>query len=180
MKKHGIAMVVVMFAVIAFAAAPSVAGMHEGKAAVRGSNLIGAQVVNRDNQEVGTVEDIIVGRNGRVNYLVIDHKGMLGRADTLIPVPYSAVDRTAERGDRIVLDASREELQNAPSFASNDWPNFSDRSYEKNVRGYYGTTPSSKNWPDFKGGAWTEGEEEKTMPGNVPEMGTREGKMDQQ
>lgn len=166
MKKSGIVMVMVVFALVAFAAAPSVAGMHEGKAALRGSNMIGAKVVNRDNQDMGTVEDIVISRNGRVNYLIIDHKGMLGSADTLTPVPFSAVDRKAKGGEKIVLDASKEELQNAPSFARNNWPNFSDQSYQENVRGYYGSTPSSKNWPDFEGGAWTEGEEPRAMPGD--------------
>ena len=116
---------------------------HGSQVAFRGTDLIGKDVVNRNYEELGNVEDIIIGGDGRVTYLVISHGGVLGIGDNLIPVPFSAVSRGSEGDDNIMLDISRQDLENAPNFAQTEWPDFDDANYENEVHGYFGGTPTS-------------------------------------
>ncbi|MGA6926807.1 MAG: PRC-barrel domain-containing protein [Desulfosarcina sp.] len=116
---------------------------HQGKqVSFRGSDLIGEEVVNRNDEEMGEVEDIVIGRDGRVSYVLISHGGVLGIGDNLIPVPFSAISRSAQDDDDIVIDMTKEELENAPNFAKNQWPDFDDDAYQNEVHGYYGGTPT--------------------------------------
>lgn len=109
--------------------------------AIRGSDLIGKAVVNRDDEEIGTVEDIVIGQDGRVNYLVIAYGGLLGMGDSLSPIPLSKVDRTHTNENNLKISVSKAELKEAPNFADNAWPDFTDENYDEAVQGYFGGTP---------------------------------------
>ena len=111
------------------------------KKAVRGTDLIGKGVFNRDNEEIGSVNDIVIGKDGRVNYLIVEYGGVMGMGDRLAPIPLSAVDRSYDNDNNLRINVSKEELDNAPNFADNAWPDFNDDSYQDRLRGYYGGVP---------------------------------------
>lgn len=120
-------------------------GMADRKgsqASFRGSDLMGREVVNRNDEELGNVEDIVIGRDGRVTYVLVSHGGVLGMGDSLVPVPFSAVSRGSQDDENIVIDMSKKEMENAPNFAKNQWPDFEDPDYENEVHGYFGGTPT--------------------------------------
>lgn len=113
---------------------------------IRGSQLIGKNAVSRNNEELGNIEDVVFGKDGQANFLVISHGEVLGMGGNLIPVPFSAIDQgSASSEDNIVLNVDEQELKDAPSFADNEWPDFSDSQYEQQVQGYFGGTPSSES-----------------------------------
>lgn len=169
MKRYGI-MLIVLIAAAAIMTAPAAfagdkmksgqstgmmqqSGMESGQGfhtTVRGSELIGKDVVNRNEEELGSVEDIIIGADGRLNYLVVSHGGVLGIGDNLIAVPVSAIDASVDSEESIVLNVSREELENAPNFAKTEWPDFADPSYENDVQGYFGTSAAGKEGGKMK------------------------------
>lgn len=108
------------------------------KNAMRGTDLIGQGVYNRNNEEIGSVEDLVIGSDGQVNYLVIEYGGILGMGDRLVPIPMSKIDRSRTEDSNIRINVSKEELDNAPNFTTNEWPNFNDDGYQDELRGYYG------------------------------------------
>lgn len=97
---------------------------HIGSAPVNGmhaSDLIGAKVKTTQNEEVGPVNDLIIGENGQVVAIVIGVGGFLGMGEKDVAVGWDHVSRSGasdEQGLRI--DVSREDLGSAPKFAKRD------------------------------------------------------------
>lgn len=82
---------------------------------MRTSDLKGKAVVNEKNEKIGTVDDLIVGRD-RVLFAVLQVGGFLGIGSHFVAVPYQSL-QISDRGSKIVLPgASKEALQNLPEF----------------------------------------------------------------
>ena len=54
----------------------------------RSSRIVGATVYNDSNQSIGMVDDLIVGKDGKVSTAVISVGGFLGIGSKLVGVPY--------------------------------------------------------------------------------------------
>ena len=54
----------------------------------RSSRIVGATVYNDSNQSVGSVDDLIVGQDGKISAAVISVGGFLGIGNKLVKVPY--------------------------------------------------------------------------------------------
>jgi sporulation protein YlmC with PRC-barrel domain len=101
-------------------------------------SLIGTAVVNAAGESLGSIEEIMLHTDtGDVAYAVLSFGGFLGIGDKLFAVPWEAmkVDTATER---IVLDADRERLENAPGFDKDNWPLTADAEWMTEVHGYYG------------------------------------------
>ena len=82
----------------------------------RTSKLKGTNVVNDQNEKIGTLDDIIIGRDGNALFAVLQVGGFLGLGGRLVAVPYQNLD-VSDDGRRIVLPgATKEALKNLPEF----------------------------------------------------------------
>ncbi|MBV9785479.1 MAG: PRC-barrel domain-containing protein [Acidisphaera sp.] len=54
----------------------------------RSSRIVGATVYNDQNQSIGTVNDLIVGQDGKISQAVISVGGFLGMGTKLVGVPF--------------------------------------------------------------------------------------------
>ncbi len=81
----------------------------------RTSKLVGAAVFNGANQQVGSVDDLVLDHAGRVVLGVISVGGFLGVGGKLVAVPFGAlhVDGT---GKVTLPDASKDSLNKMPGF----------------------------------------------------------------
>ena len=105
---------------------------------VRASELIGRDVVDERREIIGTIEDLIIGLEGRLQYLVVARGGVLGIGERLIAVPFDAVEQTGGDEADIMLERGRQTLADAPSFDPVEtWPDFSDPDYESELRRYF-------------------------------------------
>src|SRR5947209_8985482 len=52
------------------------------------SRIVGATVYNDTDQSIGTVDDLIVGQDGKISAAVISVGGFLGIGSKLVKVPY--------------------------------------------------------------------------------------------
>lgn len=104
------------------------------------SQLMDRDVKTANGEKIGEVSDVILDRNGNVSYLVVSHGGVLGMGDRLTPIPVSAFHKG--NGQELTVNIDRNRLDNAPHFTSNQWPNFEDRTWDQQVRGYYGSAGS--------------------------------------
>jgi uncharacterized protein YrrD len=83
----------------------------------RASKVRGASVVNEAGDRIGTIDDIIITRDGKESYAVLSVGGFLGMGDHLIAVPYSQLGMAESR---IVLrGATTDTLKQLPQFKYN-------------------------------------------------------------
>lgn len=105
------------------------------------STMMGDSVRNPQGEDLGKVEDLVVDLDaGCIAYAVLSFGRYLGRRDKHFAVPWEAL-RIAPHERRVVLDISKERLENAPGFAKDNWPKTVDREWLRGVYAYYGYTP---------------------------------------
>ena len=84
------------------------------------TNLIGETVYNGtgdDAENIGNVNDIVIGSNGEVESVVIGVGGFLGLGEKNVAVNYSEVDWAERDGDRwLVIAATKEQLEAQADF----------------------------------------------------------------
>jgi sporulation protein YlmC with PRC-barrel domain len=104
------------------------------------SSLSGDPVVNPAGEDLGKIHELMIDlASGRVAYAVLSFGGFLGMGNKLFAIPWSALTIDQENR-RIVLNAAKETLQNAPGFDKDNWPDMSDPSWRAEIHKYYGVT----------------------------------------
>src|SRR5947208_11033517 len=81
-------------------------------------NLIGAKVGGPDNATVGSINDLLLEKNGNVVAAVIGVGGFLGIGSKNVAVPFKSLElsRDPDGTDKIAMRFSKDELQQAPDF----------------------------------------------------------------
>jgi hypothetical protein len=115
----------------------------------RASTLIGMPVAAADGSALGAVKDIIFDRRGRATHVVIAYGaapqanpqalpndvGTTPAADSkLTAMPWDAA-MACIKGGRLLLDDAQ--LQSAPSFTPDTWPNFDDPGWSETTDAYW-------------------------------------------
>lgn len=78
------------------------------------SKLIGKKVVNSQDEDVGSIDDVIVGQDEKVSHAVIAVGGVLGIGKHLVAVPF---DELQMQGDHVVYStATKDQLASMPQF----------------------------------------------------------------
>lgn len=108
---------------------------------VSASTLAGYRVRNRRNEDLGAIEELMIDpESGCIAYAVLCFGGFLGVGDKLYAVPWERLQLNAD--DRVLIfDWDSEDLDGAPAFEQNDWPDFGDAGWEREIHNYYGTRP---------------------------------------
>ena len=103
--------------------------------------LTGDTVRNRQDEELGNVEEIMIDLDsGRVSYFVLSAGGFLGVGDKYFAIPWELLEVDTENHD-VVVDLSKETVENAPGFDKDNWPDGSDLNWLNDIYTYYGTEP---------------------------------------
>ena len=82
----------------------------------RASKVVGAAVYNGQNQQIGTIDDLILNHENQATLAVISVGGFLGVGGKMVAVPYGKIERTDD-GKVMLQDGSKESLGKQPSFA---------------------------------------------------------------
>lgn len=86
---------------------------------VLAEDLLGATVYNGSNENVGDINDLIIGLDGTVEGVVIGVGGFLGLGEKDVAVEMAALDVVDMEGStRIVTSASKADLEAAQEFVS--------------------------------------------------------------
>src|SRR5438477_10888435 len=91
-----------------------VVDLHSVAEGYRASKLIGSSVVNDQNEKIGTVEDIIIGKD-KVLFAVLQVGGFLHLGGHMVAVPYQSLVLD-EPGKVKLPGATQEALKNLPEF----------------------------------------------------------------
>lgn len=109
------------------------------------SKLMKLPVLNRQDENIGSVEDIIVElRSGRVVAAIVSSGGFLGMGDSLNAIPPAAL-QFATAHDGLRLDMDKAALLAAPRFKSDEWPDFAQRNYTDGVYRAYNQEPYARD-----------------------------------
>jgi sporulation protein YlmC with PRC-barrel domain len=112
--------------------------MGPGPFVMGAGTLIGEQVVNRDNEDLGDIQEIMLDmRTGRVAYAVLSFGGFLGMGDKLFAVPWTALTLDSVN-KTFVLNVPKDHLAQAPGFEKDAWPDMTDAAWVERLHTYYG------------------------------------------
>jgi sporulation protein YlmC with PRC-barrel domain len=90
------------------------------------TNYYKQNVYDPKETKIGTIDDVLVDKSGKVTGLVVGVGGFLGAGEKDVIVPYTAV-KTEKKNDKwyLTLDETKDSLKGAPGFsydkASTTW-----------------------------------------------------------
>lgn len=115
------------------------AGRGPGPHLMGADTLVGNDVVNSKNEDIGDIKEIMLDMaDGKVSYAVLSFGSFLGMGEKLFAVPWKALKLDTEH-KRFVLDVGKEKLQAAPGFDKDSWPNMADQAWARSIHTYYDT-----------------------------------------
>lgn len=83
----------------------------------RTSKIVGSKVYNNANENIGSVEDIVLKSDGAMDEVVLSVGGFLGIGDKYVAVPFSNL-KIARDGSslKITTDGTKESLKALPDY----------------------------------------------------------------
>lgn len=112
--------------------------------------LNGNDVYNLQGDDLGDIKEIMLNVNtGQVSYAVLSFGGFLGMGEKLFAVPWNALTLDTVN-KRFTLNVTKERLESAPGFDSDNWPNMSDLTWAQGIHTYYGTEPHAVREVEFR------------------------------
>jgi sporulation protein YlmC with PRC-barrel domain len=126
-------------------AQPKIVGSGQGEGPgprlMTAVTLIGDEIVNGHGEKLGRLEDIMLDvPNGRIAYAVLSVGGFLGMGDKLFAIPWEMLQLDTDHKN-MILDVSRERLEQAPGFDKDHWPSVADPAWAVGVHDFYGVRP---------------------------------------
>lgn len=107
----------------------------------RASKMIGTNVRDQAGERVGSIEDIVLDRQGNVTYAVVSAGGFLGLGEKLFAVPWKSLS-TQPGQDHYVMNVNKDQMRQAQGFDKDNWPDLADTRWQDSNRGFYGTAPA--------------------------------------
>ncbi len=88
---------------------------------VRASKLIGSSVYNDRDEKVGSVDDVVLGKDNKADAVIVSVGGFLGMGKKLVSVPYNQLKlgdtKNASSDNKVVMPgATKESLKAQPDF----------------------------------------------------------------
>lgn len=101
------------------------------------AEIIGSDVRNRMNEDLGEVTDVIIDpKNGDIAYAVVTHGGFLGLGEDEVAVPWKQLHVTPDL-EVVVLDVTEEQLDNAPEIDRDEKGRIEDPQWRDQTQTYF-------------------------------------------
>jgi sporulation protein YlmC with PRC-barrel domain len=85
-------------------------------------DLSSNKVLNRDGDEIGQVEEIMIDlQTGRIAYVAMSFGGLLRMGAKFLAIPWDVL-RVDEDRQCFIFDVDKESLETTPGFDPLDWP----------------------------------------------------------
>jgi hypothetical protein len=113
----------------------------ESSSLISSDKVEGTVVYDRRGEKLGSIHSVMIDKiSGKVAYAVMSFGGFLGMGDSYHPLPWHVLTYDTGQGGYVV-DLDRNKLEEAPTYATSETPNWSDRRWGQQVHDYYGTRP---------------------------------------
>lgn len=100
----------------------------------RAKQVLGSQVSIDGNVSIGTVDDIVFGDEGAIEYLVVQNEGKL------VTVPWEAAKFDFQQR-KATINITQEQFKQVPTYTTNQYPTFSAPQYRAEIFQRFNTTP---------------------------------------
>ncbi|WP_058049589.1 PRC-barrel domain-containing protein [Janthinobacterium sp. Ant5-2-1] len=111
-----------------------------GPALMGADTLIGDDVYNHDDEELGDIKEIMLDmRTGQIAYAVLSFGGVLGMGDKLFAVPWERLTLDTVN-KRFLLNVDKDLLKNAPGFDKDNWPDMGSEAWNQQMEAFYGSS----------------------------------------
>ncbi len=103
------------------------------------SDAISCNVKTARDESVGSIKDIIINSETlQVDYVVLKvDEGFLNLGSKLLALPGESFNFNPHQDDVIIVKETKETLENAPGFDSDNWPSGPQGEFVHTVRSYY-------------------------------------------
>lgn len=98
-----------------------------------GAQLLDAKVVNRQGEELGEIEELVLNPDGSMRYVILARGGVLDIGEDLVAVPWDRTQLQIE-DDHVVMALSKAQLATAPTFERKAWPDMHSEAWNAKVR----------------------------------------------
>ena len=93
------------------------AGKFQNAKVMTASDFIGKRVYAKTGEDIGEVNDLIVTDNGSIQAVILGVGGFLGIGEKDVAVTMQSIEmQTDGNSTKLVVDASKEQLTNAPGY----------------------------------------------------------------
>jgi sporulation protein YlmC with PRC-barrel domain len=91
-------------------------------AEMRASKLIGTKVVNAANETVGDINEIVLGKDGKVAAVIIGVGGFLGIGEREVAVSFNSLQMRRDQNNDLALtvNTTKDALKSAPAWRWED------------------------------------------------------------
>lgn len=114
--------------------------LDQRHALISSRRVEGTPVYNRAEKRLGAIHSVMIDKQtGKVAYAVLSLRGLIGLSERVHPLPWEMLHYDVDL-DAYVIDASPEELQEAPTLRLDRADRPQPRDYEE-VVGYYERLP---------------------------------------
>ncbi len=102
----------------------------------KASDVVGMNVRGRDGDDnIGSINDLVIGEDGRIKYAAVSFGGFLGMGDKLFAVPFEAIEWVKNDDDAYArVDITEETLKERQGFNQDNWPAEADRTFGNGMR----------------------------------------------
>jgi sporulation protein YlmC with PRC-barrel domain len=93
----------------------------------RADDLIGKSVKDQDGNGIGKVADLVIGKDGQADFVVLSHGGILWFGEKYTPVPFQTFMSNATNIAKLNSDSdvttklSKAKIDSAPEFSDRHW-----------------------------------------------------------
>lgn len=90
---------------------------------ISADELIGSNVYSVDDEDIGTVDDVVASEDGELQHIVIDVGGFLGLGAHSVAIGFDEITVMSQDGGdelRVYVDATQEQLESMPEYAGNE------------------------------------------------------------
>lgn len=101
------------------------------KEGCRASELIGKNVRGASGvDDIGSIDDLMIGHDGRVKYAAVSFGGFLGIGDKLFAVPFEAIELVKNENESYArIDVTEQRLENMEGFNQDNWPKHANKEF---------------------------------------------------
>jgi len=121
------------------------------------SQIVGAGIRDANNEQIATVDDLVMNRQGKVQYVIAGVGGLagLGESQVAIPVESLQCQCTTEDGERecfMTISMTQEKLSEAPKLEKENHAELFDTAWISQNRSYF-SAKSTENAPARRAGS---------------------------
>ena len=115
--------------------------------AFNANDLIGKTVKDKQNDTLAKVEDIVIGKDGVAQFVILARGGFLDIDQKYVPVPFKtfmsdATNLAKLNTDKdVIATLSKKQLDNAPTYSDKKWASM--KASQNKICSYYGAASCS-------------------------------------